>query len=61
MMTREEVEASLWRGKPMRELSRDELLDVIAYLQREHQTARDEAQRFLPHVDFGSLLRDGKR
>jgi hypothetical protein len=32
MMTRDEVEAARWYGRPIRELTREELLDVIAHL-----------------------------
>ena len=37
MMTREDVEASTYLGKPIRNLTREELLDVIAVLFREKQ------------------------
>jgi hypothetical protein len=33
MTTREEVEKATWYGKPVSALQREELLDIIAYMQ----------------------------
>jgi hypothetical protein len=40
MMTSTEVEVSRWYGRPIRELTREELLDVIAYLSNQLDDTR---------------------
>ena len=40
MMIRTELEVSRWYGRPIRELTREELLDVIAYLSNQLDDTR---------------------
>ncbi|NKJ21964.1 cell wall metabolism sensor histidine kinase WalK [Dyella sp. SG609] len=50
-----------WLGKPIESLERDELLEVIQYLSKRLEEAREQSSHYRDHVDWLSYLSDGDR
>lgn len=48
---------SLWKGRPITDLSRDELIEVVEFLAQESFRMREERSAMWRHIDVSGYLK----